>query len=122
MNGYLWHTKFVNANSSFLIDRTGQFRVATTDPNTLCIYLSEELQGDFLRTVLLHELGHCVMFSYDLLDKIHRLVPRNHWIEIEELICNFFADYGLKIFTIAYDILGENAWKSVPYELERLIS
>lgn len=122
MNGQLWRVKHVNANSPLLVDRTGKHRVATTDPYTSCVYLSEELNGDFLKTVLLHELGHCVMFSYDLLDDIHRTVDPENWIEVEEWICNFIADFGSKIFATAYDVLGEEAWSFVPRELERYIS
>lgn len=40
----------------------------------------------------------------------------------EEWVCNFIADYGLKIFQSAYEILGDQAWLYVPYELERLVA
>lgn len=71
--------------------------------------------------VLLHELGHCVMFSYGLLDDIHSVVPPDRWIDAEEWVCNFIADYGREIFSVAYDIMGEDAWMYVPYRLEKLI-
>lgn len=122
MNGYLWRVKFVNPNSDYLVDRTGLSRVATTDPNTWTIYLSNALEGDFLNRVLVHELGHCVMISFNLLDDIHRMVKPDYWYEAEEWVCNFIADYGLKIFSIAYSILGDDAWDYLPYELERLIA
>lgn len=121
MNGYLWHVKFVPRGSSELIDRTGESRVATTDPNTLCVYLSNDLTGDFLNRVLIHELGHCVMFSFNLLDDVHRMVKRQYWIEAEEWVCNFIADYGLKIFSSAYHILGDDAWILTPKKMARLI-
>ena len=122
MNGYLWHVKFVNPNSDMLVDRTGEKKVATADPETGHIYLADDLEGDFLTRVLVHELGHCAMFSFHLLQDIHRVVLPEHWIEAEEWVCNFIANYGLKIFYIAYSILGENAWIFVPQELERLIA
>ena len=122
MNGYLWKISFVDPNSDELVDRTGELRVATTDPNTYRIYLSNELDGDFLNRVLVHELGHAAMVSFDLLRDIHRMVRPEYWIEAEEWVCNFIADYGLKIFSIAYYILGEEAWMFVPYELEKLIA
>ena len=121
MNGYLWHVKFVPRGSSELIDRTGESRVATTDPNTLCVYLSNDLTGDFLNRVLIHELGHCVMFSFNLLDDVHRMVKRQYWIEAEEWVCNFIADYGLKIFSSAYHILGDDAWILTHKKMARLI-
>lgn len=122
MNGYLWEISFVDPNSDELVDRTGELRVATTDPNTYRLYLSNELDGDFLNRVLVHELGHAAMVSFDLLRDIHRMVKPEYWIEAEEWVCNFIADYGLKIFSIAYYILGEEAWMFVPYELEKLIA
>lgn len=122
MNGYLWRVKHVSPTSSTLIDRTGEKRLATTDPRTRCIYLSTELYGDFLNRVLLHELGHAIMFSYNLLGRLHSFVLPEYWIDAEEWVCNFIADYGYQIFQIASDILGEEAWLFVPYELERMIS
>lgn len=54
-------------------------------------------------------------------DDIHRAVPRHLWIDAEEWVCNFIADYGLQIFQIANTVLGEEAWQFIPYELERLV-
>lgn len=121
MNGYLWNVQFVEQNDPMLVDRTNTLTVATTDPSNLTIYLSNELQGDFLIRVLLHELGHCALFSYDLTDDIHRMVKPEHWIESEEWVCNLIADFGFKIFSSAFSILGYNAWKYIPYELDRLM-
>lgn len=104
-----------------LVDRTGTRTVATTDPKTKCVYLSSTLQGDFLTQVLIHELGHCALVSFNLLDDIHKMVRPEYWIDAEEWVCNFIADYGLKIFSAAYSILGEDAWTYIPYELEKFI-
>lgn len=106
MNGYRWHVRFCSPYSSMLIDRTGRLCLATTDPNTSTVYLSNSLAGAKLRTVLLHELGHCAMFSYGLLDEIHSVVDPSNWIEAEEWICNFLADYGDEIFDHAGDFLS----------------
>lgn len=122
MNGILWKVFFVDPDSDLLVDRTGCKCVATTDPVTYCVYVSNVLKGDFLTHVLVHELGHCVMISYDLLDDIHRTVKKDYWIEAEEWICNFIADYGLKIFSIAYSLVGDDAWIFIPNELEKLVA
>ena len=106
MNGYRWQVIFVDPEDSRLMDRTETQRVATTDPNTLCIYLSDELEEPFLRTVLAHELSHCVMFSYGLLHDIHMMVDPRYWIRAEEWICNFLANYGERIFSLTNEILG----------------
>lgn len=122
MNDRLWHIFFVTSDSPRLVDRTGTQTLAVTDPVTGRIYLSDTLYGEMLVRVLLHELGHCAMVSFNLLDDIHRMVKREYWIEAEEWICNFLADYGQKIFEIAYSSLGVDAWRVVPYELDKFVS
>lgn len=122
MNGDSWRIKFVEANDPMLVDRTGMLTVATTDPSTMIVHLSIELYGDFLMTVFIHELGHCALYSFGLLEEIHRMVKPEYWIEMEEFICNFLADYGMSIFKIAYPTLGYYAWELIPSEFERYIA
>lgn len=122
MNGYSWKAIFVRPNDPMLVDRTGTLTVATTDPSTLTIYISNAIHGSFLTRVMIHELGHCAIYSFNLLDDIHRMVYPDMWVEAEEWVCNFIADYGLAIFNSAYDILGLGALNLVPLEIERFIS
>ena len=84
VNGRLWRVKQAPYISPMLIEKTGTRTVATTDPIRRTVYLLDTLDGNFLNTVLLHEFGHVVMFSYGLLDDIHRAVPRHLWIDAEE--------------------------------------
>ena len=116
MNGYIWSVHFISPVDDRLIDRSGKMRVATTDPNTQSIYVSRGLSGDFLATVLTHELGHVAMFSYGLVDQLHRMVQPEYWVDIEEWICNFVADYGYEISDIVSDILQYAS----PYKLQVL--
>ena len=122
MNGYSWRVCYVDADDPMLVDRTGRVTVATTDPGTLTVYILRDLDGEFLTRVLIHELGHCAMFSFGLLDDIHRMVHPRYWLEVEEWVCNFIADYGMTIFDTAYAILGDRAIAVVPYEVERLVA
>lgn len=122
MNGYLWKVVLVDPVSPMLVDRTGTRTVATTDPDTLTVYLSEDLDGSFAVRVLIHELGHCALFSFDLIKDIHRIAKPEYWIEAEEWVCNFIADYGRIIFSAAYYILGDDAWMFIPQELEKMIA
>lgn len=119
MNGIFWRIKFVDSMSPFLIDRTGDIKLATTDPKTHRVYLSDELHGNMANKVLAHELGHCVIFSYGLLDYIHEIVHPEYWFEAEEWICNFVADYGWKIFSISHHVLGDEAWSFIPYDINK---
>lgn len=66
--------------------------------------------------VLMHEIGHCVIFSYDLFDELHQMVKPEYWIDIEEWVCNFLANYGLSVYSIAKSL------QVVTTELEKLVA
>lgn len=119
INGYEWNVVYVDPGDYRLIDRTGVLTLATTDPSTNCVYISDALYGNHLRRVLIHEIGHCTLLSFHLDIQIRRMVHPEYWIECEEFICNFLADYGEVIFRIAYSIVGQDAIEYVPRELER---
>ena len=122
MNGLRWNVRWTNSADPILVDRTGSLTVAVTDPDTMTIYLSNQLNGEFLNRVLIHELGHCVMYSYGLIDEIHRMCKRRFWIDMEEFCANLLANYGNQVFGLTYSILGDEAIHIVPYELERLVA
>lgn len=122
MNGDLWRVKIVDPYSPELVERTGKLTVATTDPVHYCVYLSSSLQEPFFTTVLIHELGHCTMISFDLIDYIHERVPPEYWVDMEEFMCNFIADYGMKIFQTAYDLFGDDALRIVVNEIEKYVA
>lgn len=122
MNGILWRVKIVNPYDPRLVDRTSELKVATTDPVAKCVYLSGLLDGDFFNTVLIHELAHCAMISFGLIEYIHIHVEPEYWIDVEEFMCNFIADYGLTIFRTAYDLFGDDAIRIVPGEIEKYVA
>lgn len=122
MNGDFWKVIFVNGHSPMLVDRTGKLTVSTTDPKRMTVFISEKLEGDFLMTVFIHELGHCALYSYGLLEEIHRMVYPEYWVEMEEFICNFLADFGYNIYKTAFRILGYDAWRVIPIEYEKRIA
>ena len=107
VNGHQWHMIFVEPWDPVLVDRTGEMRVATTDPITNCVYLSKELSGDFLRHVVAHELGHVFMLSYGVLAQLHGMSKPKYWIDIEEWICNLIADHASAISTMTSDLIGD---------------
>lgn len=122
MNGDLWHVRFASPNDPILVDRTNALTVAVTDPETMTIYLANNLYGSFLQRVLIHELGHAVMYSYNLVSEIHRMCKKRYWISMEEFCANLIANYGGEVFGIAYSVLGNDAIHIVPYHLERMIA
>lgn len=122
MNGLHWNVRWTKSTDPILVDRTGSLTVAVTDPDTMTIYLSNQLSGSFLNRVLIHELSHCVMYSYGLVNEIHRMCKKRYWIEMEEFCANLLADYGNQVFGLAYAILGNKAIHIIPYEMERLVA
>lgn len=120
MNDDLWKIQFVGAQSPKLVDRTNILTVATTDPQTMTVYLSDHLRGDFLMTVFIHELGHCALYSFGLMDEIRAMVYPKYWVKMEEFICNFLADFGFQIFKIAFSTMGYEAWRIIPSEMKNI--
>lgn len=105
INGIVWRIEFVPPDSLLLYDRTNTHTVATTDPILHRVYISTTLGGDFLRRVLAHELGHCIMVSYNMLDYIRHMTKKEHWVEMEEWVCNFLADFSSLTQTLLDHIL-----------------
>lgn len=122
MNGLRWNVQWTKSTDPILVDRTGSLTVAVTDPDTMTIYLSNQLRGNFLTTVVLHELSHAMMISYGYLEQIHRYCKKRYWVDMEELIANLIAQQAKEIFQRAYDIVGDEAIRFVPYELERMVA
>lgn len=122
MNGLRWRVRFTYPTDPVLVDRTGTLTIGVTDSATMTIYLSNKLCGEFLTRVVLHELSHAMMYSYHYLDEIHRYCKKRYWIEMEELIANLIADRAYEIFQRAYDIVGDDAIRFVPYMLEQFVA
>lgn len=122
MNGLRWRVRFTYPTDPVLVDRTGTLTIGVTDSATMTIYLSNQLRGSFLTTVVLHELSHAMMISYGYLEQIHRYCKKRYWIEMEELIANLIADRAYEIFQKAYDVVGDEAIRFVPYGLERSVA
>ena len=106
LHGMLWVPVVVPHDDHRLVDRTGIARLATTDPSTHCVYLSNRLKGKDLETVMLHEVGHCAIYSFGLLEQLHSFVNEDNWIEAEEWLCNYLANYGRDIFHAAKTALA----------------
>ena len=122
MNGDWWSVKWTDSTDPILVDRTHVLTCAVTDPETMTIYLSNKLRGEFLTRVVLHELSHAMMYSYHYLDEIHRYCKKRYWVDMEELIANLIAQQAKEIFQRAYDIVGDEAIRFVPYMLEQFVA
>lgn len=106
LNDILWKVYYVPNSSPYLVDRTGNVRLATTDMRLHKIYIYEGLSGELLRKVTVHEIGHAAMSSFGLLEELHLFVKPQYWIDAEEWVCNLLADYGMSILEISENTLG----------------
>ena len=123
MNELRWRVRFTYPTDPVLVDRTGTLTIGVTDSATMTIYLSNKLCGGFLTRVVLHELSHAMMISYGYLEQIHKYCKKRHWVDMEELIANLIANQAKEIFQRAYDIVGDDAIRFVPYIMqERLVA
>lgn len=66
INNVYWKLAFVAPNFPLLRRLNGEYTVGACDNLTRTIYLNENLQGDFLKKVLCHEIVHAAMFSYNV--------------------------------------------------------
>ena len=122
MNGDLWRVRFVAPHDNVLIDRTEKRTLAVSDYSTMTISIASNLHGELLNRVFIHELGHCVMFSYGLLPELHRMVKKRYWVDAEEFVCNILADYGQFVICTARDVLGNQFTYVSPVGMERMIA
>ena len=122
MNGDLWRVRFVSSNDNVLIDRTGNRTLGVSDYSTMRISIANSLHGELLNRVFIHELGHCVMFSYGLLSELHRMVKKRYWVDAEEFVCNVLADYSHFAIGTARDVLGNQFTYVSPVGMERMIA
>ena len=94
LNGIVWSICFVRPYDNILYDYINDcYTVATTDFLTKTIYISIDVDDEFLLKILKHELYHCYEFSeiaYDL--------P----LLYEEGTSNFIAMYGEDLIDLAY--------------------
>lgn len=131
VNGIEWTLVPVEPDNTQLLDELGNYRLTITDfpkrkftilRSGLWIVIltktlkrsgkrksniNEAIGRDYDIRVLIHEICHCVLYSYGLLYDIHKAVKKDYWILAEEWICNFLYDYGLEAQQIGIDMLDE---------------
>ena len=91
INGIFWLVTYAESGSYYLQRDDGSITIGMTDKDKHIIYIDENLNYDKRQKVVLHELCHAYLSSY------------NYYIEeekTEELICDFISSY-------IYDILDK---------------
>lgn len=122
INDHIWNIYYVSEDNPVLIDRTGTWTLAVTILKRKSIYLSDNLFGNQLITVLLHEMTHATLWEFGIINDIREYCYPENAIDMEELVCNIVADYAQYIFMEAYRVLGGQAIFYMPMVLERLVA
>lgn len=97
INGELWHVEIVPPNYHLLQRPSGVFAIGVCDDMSRTIYISNEVQGDYLKKVLSHEITHAAMFAYD--------VYLTH--DQEELVASVIDTFGEEIIYITNTLFSK---------------
>lgn len=97
INGEWWHVTYVPPFNLVLKRPDGVFAAGVCDDPSKTIYISDNLDLDFTKKVLAHEITHAAMFSYDVLLTY----------EQEELVADLIATFGEEIIDITNFIFNQ---------------
>lgn len=106
INGDVWRVVRVPADDPRLIDRTSTSRLATTDPRSRTISISESVQPPLLDKVLLHEISHAITVSYGLLELLRDAIPRQAWVPSEEWAAQLVENHAIEALRLSRSVLG----------------
>lgn len=101
VNGIYWEVIFVNSISNDLRKDDGSIALGVCDNNVKCIYISNALKGNLFQRVLIHELTHAWIFSYNFYLTF----------EEEEFICEFVSMYAKDILSKTDNLISECAFR-----------
>ncbi len=105
VNGQLWRFAVVPGDSPLLVDRTGELKVAVTDPRTRFIYISRELKPPLLDKVVLHEVAHAITVSHGLLGPLRNSISDDMWIHVEEWSASLMERHAIEAAILASQAL-----------------
>ena len=97
INGEWWHVQYVSPFDLVLKRPDGVFAVGVCDDPSKTIYISDNLDIDFTKKVLAHEITHAAMFSYDVYLTY----------EQEELVADLVTTFGEEIIDITNFIFNQ---------------
>lgn len=106
VNGEVWRVKRVHPHDQSLVDRTGNLRLATTDPATRTINISAGLTPPLLDQVLLHEVAHAITISHGLLSQLRDAIPPELWVFVEEWSVELLEKHGIEAIIATAESLG----------------
>lgn len=105
-NGEFWGVARVAPGDPRLVDRTGTERLATTDPLSRTIYVSNAVEPPLLDHVMLHEVSHAIAASNGLLRRLRGFLPVSYWVAVEEWAAQMVENYSLEAIDTTSNTLG----------------
>lgn len=104
INGVSWNVIYTSDYNN-LKRSDGIITLGVTDVRLKTIYVYSNLNSYMRRKVLIHELTHAFIFSYDY------CLP----LDQEEFICSFVENYGIDIIKI-YDYICNQSMPTISLE------
>ena len=109
VNGQAWRVVRVPVGDPRLVDRTGEPRLATTDPITRTVRIADWLEPPLLDQVALHEAAHVVAAAHGMLPMLRATVAERYWVPAEEWAAKVTELHGMEAVDIASKMLGRPA-------------
>ena len=106
VNGQLWRVVRVPAGDPRLVDRTGQPKLATTDPSGRVVSIRADLEPPLLDRVALHEVAHVVASAHGMLPMLHAAIPEESRVPVEEWAAKVMELHGIEAVKLAAEVLG----------------
>ena len=106
IDGDVWPVLTVEPGDPGLVDRTGNLRLATTDPVARVIRVSRDVVPPLLDKVILHEATHALTMSRGLLWPLRNKLPESLWVTVEEWSAELLENHGIEAIVAASESLG----------------
>lgn len=106
VNGEVWGVVRVPTGDPRLIDRTGEERLAVTDPRAMTVYVDASVRPPLLDRVVLHEVAHAITVSWGLLPRLRRDAMRGDLTGVEEWGAQLVENHAIEAVRAASEALG----------------
>ena len=106
INGETWRVVRVPAGDPRLVDRTGEPRLATTNPRDRLICVQVGVQPPLLDKVVIHEIAHAITMSWGLLPRMRSEAMRGDMTGLEEWAAQLVANHSIEALEAARTVLG----------------
>lgn len=102
----MWRVVRVMPGDPLLIDRTGVMRIATTDPSSKVIRISNAVMPPLFDKVYLHEAAHAMMEEAGVTELLSQLPDYRQQIMTEELLAWFLETHAIEVIDAVSTSLG----------------